>query len=165
MNKDEQIKNKKNHKKEETESIEKVELDKLKAQLIRVNADFDNFKKRVTKERAEWEDFARSNIVEEFLPIFDDFDRAVLEIKKEYKDTKSPVLDGLELVQKNLNKILKNLDIKEIDCSIDFDPELHEALIQVENNDLKSGQIAQVFNKGYTFNDRVIRHAKVSVAK
>ncbi|KKP22612.1 MAG: Protein GrpE [candidate division TM6 bacterium GW2011_GWF2_28_16] len=143
----------------------KLELDKLKTQLLRTNADFDNFKKRVTKERAEWEELARANIIEEFLPVFDDLERAITSIKKETENTKISAIDGLDLIYKNLNKVLDSLGVNEVDCSGAFDPELHEALMQVESDSFKHGQIVQVLAKGYTFNNKVIRHAKVSVAK
>lgn len=159
---EEQIKNQENN---QDQDLCKLELDRLKAQLLRTNADFDNFKKRVTKERAEWEELARANIIEEFLPVFDDLERAIISIKKETENTKIASIDGLDLIYKNLNKVLDNLGVKEIDCAGNFDPELHEALMQVEHDGFKHGQITQVLAKGYTFNNKVIRHAKVSVAK
>lgn len=158
---------KKNNKETEIENKDKIvvdnsELVSLKSQLIRVNADFVNFKNRVTKERAEWEDFAQTNILVAILPLLDDLERALQNSEKE-KD--SPLFDGLNMILKNLKKTFDDLDVKEMDCTNDFNPDLHEALIQVDSKDHKDGQIVQVLNKGYTFKDKVIRHAKVTVSK
>lgn len=147
------------------ENINDEEVNSLKAQLIRVNADFDNFKKRVTKERSEWEDFARINVIEEFLPFIDDYERALQTAQSSDQKESLAWLQGFEIIYKNLKKTLDKMGIKEIDCSVDFDPELHEALMEADSKDHKKGQIVQVLNKGYTFKDKVIRHAKVSVAK
>ncbi|MBD3273368.1 nucleotide exchange factor GrpE [Candidatus Dependentiae bacterium] len=157
--------NKKNKKEENNNSKkndQNSELSSLKSQLIRVNADFENFKKRVTKERAEWEILAQAEIVNAFLPLIDDLERALQNSKKE-KD--SVLFGGLNIILKNVKKTFDNLGIKEIDCDNGFDPDLHEALIQVDSKKHKTGEIVQVLNKGYTFKDMVIRHAKVSVAK
>lgn len=161
----------KKNKKEKEENInedvveapaENSELLSLKSQLVRVNADFINFKKRVTKERAEWEDFAQTEIVQSFLPLVDDLERA---LQNSEQEKSSPLFDGLNIILKNLKKTFDNLDVKEIDCTTDFNPDLHEALMQVHSKEHKRGQIVQVLNKGYTFKNKVIRHAKVSVAK
>lgn len=141
------------------------ETSALKTQLIRVNADFDNFKKRVTKERSDWEDLARIGIIEDFLPLVDDLERALDVAQKDVEKNNLPWLQGFEIIYKNLKKSLDKMGLKEIDCSNDFDPEFHEALVNVDSKDHKLGQIVQVFNKGYIFKDRVIRHARVSVAK
>lgn len=141
------------------------EVNSLKAQLIRVNADFDNFKKRITKERSEWEDFAQINIIEEFLPFIDDYERALQTAQKDGKKDGLAWLQGFEIIYKNLRKTFDRMGVKEVDCSLNFDPELHEALMEVESEDHKNGEIVQVLNKGYTFKGKVIRHAKVSVAK
>ncbi len=142
--------------------VDNSELVSLKSQLIRVNADFVNFKKRVTKERAEWEDFAQSNVLRAILPLVDDLERA---LQNSEKEKGSPLFDGLNMILKNLKKTFDDLNVKEIDCDNDFNPDLHEALIQVDSKDHKDGQIVQVLNKGYTFKDKVIRHAKVTVSK
>jgi molecular chaperone GrpE len=150
---------------EEKENINNGEVNSLKAQLIRVNADFDNFKKRITKERSEWESFAQINIIEEFLPFIDDYERALQTAQKDGKKDGLAWLQGFEIIYKNLKKTLDRMGVKEVDCSSNFDPEFHEALMEVESKDHKEGQIVQVLNKGYLFKDKVIRHAKVSVAK
>lgn len=141
------------------------ELNALKSQLLRVSADFANFKNRVTKERSEWEEFAQINIIGVFLPMIDDLERALDAAKDKVDQDGLSWLAGFELMYKNLKKSLDQLGIKEIDCSSDFDPEFHEALMQAESDEHDSGKIVQVLNKGYSFKGKVIRHAKVSVAK
>ena len=74
-------------------------------------------------------------------------------------------LKGLKIIQKKISKSLKVLGIEEIDCSAEFNPRFHEALMQVDSSEHKSGQIVSVLNKGYLFKGEVLRHAKVSVAK
>jgi len=122
---------------------------------MRAAADFQNYKRRVEQQRSSWMQQAQGDVLLPLLSILDDIERA-LELE---------TLAGLELIQKNITKIFKDLGVKEIDCSGQFDPELHEALMQAESADHKSGDIVQVMNKGYTFHDEVLRHAKVSVAK
>lgn len=147
------------------QAIDNEELNSLKTQLIRVNADFDNFRKRITKERSEWEDFAKINIIEKFLPFIDDCERALQVAQSDDKKENLAWLQGFEIIYKNLKKTLDKMGVKEIDCSSDFNPELHEALMEVKSKDHKKGEIVQVLNKGYTYKDIVIRHAKVSVSK
>jgi len=162
----------KNNKENEIENTEKAdtsscckELEDTKEKLLRVNADFQNFKRRVETERAEWIQMAQAGIMEKFLPVTDDLDRAILACEKEDNQEKKAWLEGFKLIQKNLNKTFSDLGIKEIDCSSDFNPEYHEALMSIDSPDYKSGQIVQVLHKGYMFKDKVLRHAKVSVAK
>lgn len=159
-------KNKENLKNENIKNNVSIdELNALKSQLLRISADFANFKNRVTKERSEWEEFAQINIITAFLPMIDDLERALDVAKDKINKDCLSWLAGFELIDKNLKKSLDKLGIKEIDCSSDFDPELHEALMQTDSDKHATGQIVQVLNKGYTFKNRVIRHAKVSVAK
>lgn len=139
-----------------------LELEQLKSKLIRVNADFDNFKKRVKRERAEWENLAEAYVIKSFLPILDDLERALQSSAKE-KDTS--LYQGLNIVLKNFKKTLDDLSVEEVDCQSGFDPNLHEALVQVDSKEHKTGDIVQVLNKGYIFKEQVIRYAKVSVAK
>lgn len=138
----------------------------LRDQLLRVNSDFANFKRRIEKEQAEWMNIAQSSTLGKFLPIMDDLDRAIQNSKEsELNEKESAWLVGFELIQKNLEKVFVSLGVKEVDCSKDFNPDYHEALMQIDSKDHKSGHIVQVLNKGYMFKDKVLRPAKVSVAK
>jgi len=136
-----------------------------KDQFLRVSADFQNYKRRVENERSELIKHAQVSIVEALLPFLDDVERALKvgkdqDISKEMKSW----LEGLSAIEKNLKKRLEGLKIKEIDCS-SFDPHLHEALVHVDSPNHKTGEIVEVFSKGYCLGDDVIRYAKVSVAK
>jgi len=133
---------------------------------LRVAADFQNYKRRVEKERSQWIREAHSDVIRPLLSVMDDLERAIESCRKqkESKEQKS-ILEGLELVYKSVTKTFKDLGVEPIDCSGEFDPDLHEALVSVDSPDHETGQIVDVITKGYTFHSHVIRHAKVSVAK
>ena len=137
----------------------------FKEQFLRLNADFQNFKRRVEKERAEWMTSAQSSVLKKLLPVFDELDNVVLLTKGEQATDNTSWTQGLQLSQKNWQKILLEIGVEEIDPSGMFDPELHEGLMQEEALDKKSGEIVKTFSKGYRFKGNVIKHAKVSVAK
>ncbi|MCF7899383.1 nucleotide exchange factor GrpE [Candidatus Babeliales bacterium] len=162
----------KKHEEIHEDNIEEInnnlnEFKKCQDQLIRISADFDNYKKRTEKEKKNWIEFAQSEILEKFLPFINDLARAIETCQKEQsvENKLFPWLEGFELIQKNLNKTMSDLGVKEMDCSGEFDPEFHEAVIQVDSDKHKTGEIVEVFVKGYMFKDRVLKHAKVSVAK
>jgi len=136
-----------------------------KEQFLRLNADLQNYKRRVEKERAEWMHVAQASALEPMLSIADDLDRAIENSEKNPDVAQSAWFEGFKLIQKNLHKSLNDLGVQEIAATGSFNPELHEALIQVESPDHQSGHIVQLLNKGYTLKSKVLRHAKVSVAK
>lgn len=136
---------------------------------VRLAADLQNFKRRIEKERLDWTETAQGMILSAFLPIFEDIDRAV-DVANQQQSTNDqqtpvPFLDGVKLIQKNLKKTLADLGVNEIDASGLFNPEYHEALAQIESPTQASGTIVQVFNKGYMFKGKILKHAQVSVAK
>jgi molecular chaperone GrpE len=153
-------------KKEQTEpQIKETNVD-FKEKFLRANADFQNYKRRVEKERLIWMQTAQGSILNALLPIFDDLDRAIKTGEEKAEDEAEQVwLDGFKIIQKNAQKTLKELGVEEVDCSGEFDPELHEALVQVESDKHKEGDVVSVLNKGYKFKESILRHAKVSVAK
>lgn len=139
-------------------------------QYLRLNADLQNFKKRVEKERGEWMQLAQISILKAFIPTIDDLQRAISTAQTLHPsagDGAQPNawLEGFILIEKNLNKQLTDLGVIEIDCSGTFNPELHEALMQVDAPTISSGTIVAILNKGYIYQGKVIRHAQVSVAK
>ena len=125
---------------------------------LRLQADFDNYRKRKEREIEDYKTVATSGIVTELLTIVDDLDRA-LEHAKEDDD----LVVGIKGVRANLMKILENNGLKEIPAEGKFDPNFHEALMAVEGEE--DDQIAEVFQKGYTLNGKVIRFTKVKVTK
>ena len=154
--------NKRSNKKKE--KIEK-ELEEYKDKHLRLFSEFDNFRKRTTKERIELFKTAHSDLILDLLPILDDFDRA-LKAFSESNDAKA-IKEGVELIQ---NKFATTLNKKGLKCmdSIgkDFDTDYHEAITEIPapTEDLKS-KVVDVVEKGYVLNDKVIRYAKVVVGK
>lgn len=141
-----------------------IELRQVKDTLLRLNADFDNYKKRVIKEKTNWLLDAQAEVIVSLLPIIDDFDRAMSESKKKEGKDLEVWISGFELIHKAFHKFLDKYAIKEITGFIHFDPEFHEAISQVDS-DQESGTIIDIVQRGYLFNDKVLRPAKVVVAK
>lgn len=132
--------------------------------LLRLQADFDNYKKRLEKERIEFIKFANEEILSEILKIMDDFERAV-EAGKTKHDFET-LYKGIEMIHKDFKEFLKQKGIREINVSGKrFNPNEHEAMMQEETDKHPEDHIIEEFQKGYTFNGRVIRPAKVKVAK
>ena len=148
---------------EETEAQQQVE-ELFKEQYLRLNADFQNYKRRSEKERADWMISAQTLVLKKILPVFDELDQVIALAKSQQTDATAWV-QGLELSQKNWQKALSELGVEEITTIGMFDPELHEGLMQEESTEKQSGEIVRTFSKGYRFKGTVIKHAKVSVAK
>ena len=146
-----------------------TEEESFKSQFMRVSADFANYKRRMEKERVQWMRTGQVAIIEAFLPVVDDVERALAATQAMQAENESEELlqaiEGFALVQKNMHKALTDLGVSEVSCDGPFDPHKHEALMQTASEDHESGQIVQVLNKGYEYKDAVIRHAKVSVAQ
>lgn len=132
---------------------------------LRVNADFQNYRKRIEKERGEWSHIVQGEILVKIIPIFDDLERALQATTQEQTTEKQVWIEGFALIAKNFKKCLSDVGIAEIPTTGLFNPEFHEALVQVESSEHQSGIIVQTFAKGYTFQGKVIKHAQVSVAK
>lgn len=144
----------------------KGQLEQLKDRLVRATADFQNYQRRVEKEKAQWIFVAQSELLHGILPVLDDFDRAFAE--HEGADLPEQVrifLDGFLMTKKALCKFLELSGVTQMQESKIFDPNLHEAISQIDMPDYESGQIVQVAQKGYMFKDQVLRVAKVVVAK
>jgi molecular chaperone GrpE len=157
----------------EDENNESPELESCRAQVaewkdkcMRISADFENFKRRSQLERATWMDSAQASILVKLLPIVDNFERAIAQAEEEQE--KNPEfqawLSGFVMMYESLKKILKDSGVTEITDTA-FNPEFHEALMQVDSDEHESGEIVAVLEKGYRFKDTVLRPAKVSVAK
>jgi molecular chaperone GrpE len=133
------------------------------AALQRERAEFSNYKKRVEKDRLQWQDTLRSDVIMELLPVLDDFDRALENLPND-----GPARDwasGVLLIQRKLKSQLENLGLEEIAAANQpFDPELHEAVTHEDSADHESGAVISVLRKGYRLGDRVLRPALVRVA-
>ena len=152
-------KEKKSKKDSEIEKL-KAELDKKNDILLRTAAEFDNYKKRTEREKSGVAEYARASIIKQLLPILDNIDRAA------GADKESPdYIKGIELIVKQLEGLSEKLGIEEIAKQGDaFDPNLHEAVMHIEDEALGESVIAEVLQKGYKTGDTIIRHAMVKVA-
>lgn len=135
------------------------ELDNTTDRLKRLMAEFDNYKKRSTKERSQLYNSLVADIVTAFLPVMDNLEKALV---AETED--SNYKQGMELVAKQFKDVLNSFGVKEIEAvGKTFDPSLHEAVSSVQDETKQSQEIVEEFRKGYTIGDRVIRHAMVVV--
>ena len=154
--------------KKEKKSKANAELEKVKAELeskndllLRTAAEFDNFKKRTERERLSVAEFAKANIIKELLPILDNIDRAEMLEDKSSED----YIKGIEMIVKQFAALGEKLGIVELAHQGDaFDPNCHEAVMHVEDENLGENVIAEVLQKGYKIGDTVIRPAMVKVA-
>lgn len=163
-----ETKKEKAHKKSKVEEqLEKAEgeiLD-LKDKHIRLQAEFDNYRKRTLKERMELLKTASESLLVGILPVIDDFDRAVQTLNA--IDDESPAKEGVKLIYNKFQEFLKQNGVKEIEAKDQvFDTDLHEAIttFPAPTEDLK-GKIIDVVQKGYYLNDKVIRHSKVVIGE
>ncbi len=153
-------------KKEET--VTKAEYDKLKEefdtqkeQFLRMAAEYDNFRKRTEKEKLATFDNAVATTVEAFLPVADNFALAVASSSNADDEFKK----GLEMIQKQLDNAFRQLNIEEFgERGEEFDPNLHNAISRVDDEELEEDYIVSVYQKGYRIGDKIIRHAMVQVA-
>lgn len=142
------------------------ELQEWKERCMRVTADFENFKRREEKARLQVARYAQGEFITGFLPILDNFERALQQKKQEEipADLQS-WFTGIVLIDKELQKYFNALGLQEIKETQEFDPTLHEAVMTVQSSEVPTGNIVAVLQKGYRFKDSVIRPAKVSIAQ
>ena len=146
--------------KEKTALQEKIEAleDRVKRQM----AEFDNFRKRTSKEKEQMFSMGEKSVIEKMLPVVDNFERGLAAVPENEKD--SAIVSGMEMVYKQLIKQLEDLGVKPIEAvGKEFDPNFHNAVMQVESDEFETGVVAQEFQKGYTYHDMVIRHSMVGV--
>ena len=142
----------------------RTENSELQDKLLRKMAEFDNFRKRNEREYVEIITHANGNLVQKLLPVIDDLERS-LNMSPHNKVT-AEFKKGIELIYSKFLKALEDTGLRRIESiGTEFDPDIHEAIMQLENSDVPSKHIIETFEKGYYFNDKVIRHAKVSVNK
>ncbi len=155
---DKKSKSKKKKDKKE-EQIEELN-DKVKRQM----AEFDNFRKRTEKEKAQMFEIGAKSIIEKILPVIDNFERGLATVPKEEED--SPFAEGMNMIYKQLMNELEQAGVAVIEAvGKEFDPEYHNAVMQVENDELEPGTVAQELQKGYTYRDSVVRHSMVAVVQ
>ena len=138
------------------------EATEIKNRLLRLQADFDNFRRRNTAEREELATYVTISVVNKFLQILDNFERAEAAAEKA-TDVQS-VVDGMAGIQKQFVKTLEDLGVKEIPAQGEkFNPNFHEAVMRGQNPEMEDETIDMVFEKGYQLHDKVVRHSKVRV--
>ena len=171
---EEQIENQK-QKEEKVIALKEPEYLKLKAEadkakeywdrILRLQADFENTRKRIEREKQDFVKFANEGIILELLNVLDDLERTVELAQSQHQDLQT-FLKVVEMILAHLYDMLKEYGVKPIEAEGKvFDPHYHEALIQVENKDLPEHTIVEVLQKGYLMHERVIRTAKVKVSK
>ena len=158
-NKKEKKKKDKADKKQEAlkEKIEELE-DRVKRQM----AEFENFRKRTEKEKTAMFETGAKSVIEKILPVVDNFERGLAAVPENEKD--GGFAQGMEMIYKQLMTELENMDVKPIPAvGEEFNPDFHNAVMQVESEEYESGVIAQELQKGYTYRDSVVRHSMVAV--
>lgn len=139
-----------------------VEVAQWKDRFARVSADLENFKRRTQKEQQTWFTLGQRQLAKELLEIVDTMEHA---LRDNAQSSDDQMLQGVQLMYKNMQKLLEKFGVKEIIEVDEFNPELHEGLMQVDSDAHESGAIVAILQKGYWFKDEVLRPAKVSVAK
>ena len=139
------------------------EIAELTETLKRLQAEFENYKKRNQKERVERDRLANQELIRDLLTVLDSFDKALEDAKN--NGNASKLREGILGVHKQFVQILRREGLREIKTDGKFDPFVHEALMKDERNDVEDGQILEVFQKGYTLGMTTIRPARVKVAR
>ncbi len=150
--------------KKKDKNIEKLEekLADLEDKRVRQLAEFENFRKRSEKEKSQMFEIGAKSVIEKMLPVIDNFERGLLGVPEEEKDT--PFVQGVELVYKQLLTAFDELGVKPIDAvGKEFDPNLHNAVMMVDDDTLESGMVAEEMQKGYMYKESVVRHSMVKV--
>ena len=149
---------------EEGSSEENPELLQLKDKYLRTLAEYENFRKRSEKEKAQMFELGAKSIIEALLPVVDNFERALSHVQEEEKD--SPFVKGIEGIYKQIQKMFADCNIQEIEAlGKKFDPALHNAVMTEEEGDAEEDTITQDLQKGYTYRGNVVRHSMGKVKK
>jgi len=158
---------------EETEVDELAQLKELVAEwedkYLRTHADFENSKRLLAKDKMAAVSYANESFANDMLSVVDSFESALASIEATESEDGSDVLEkikeGLELTYGQLTKVLEKNSIKAVDVEGEFNPDIHQAIMQVDSEEHEAGQIVQVLQKGYTIKERLLRPAMVSTAK
>lgn len=157
--------NKKEAKKKKKEKKDKKDeqIEDLTDRLKRSMAEFDNYRKRVEKEKSHMYEIGAKDVIEKILPVVDNFERGFDSISDEEKE--APFAAGMDKVFKQLTGVLEEIGVKPIEAlNQEFDPNLHNAVMHVEDDSVGENVIVEEFQKGYSYKDTVVRHSMVKVA-
>ena len=155
---------KKQAKQDKKDDVYKEKIDQLEDRVKRQMAEFENFRKRTEREKQAMFETGAKSVVEKILPVVDNFERGFATVTPE--DENDAFVDGMKMVYKQLMTELENMGVKPIEAvGCEFDPNFHNAVMQVESEEYESGVIAQELLKGYTYHDTVVRHSMVAVVQ
>lgn len=154
----------KSRKKDKKEEAMKAKIDELEDKVKRQMAEFENFRRRTEKEKGSMFETGAKSVVEKILPVVDNFERGLATIPEDEKDL--PFAEGMNMIYKQLMSELESIDVKAIDAvGTEFNPDFHNAVMQVESEEFSSGTVAQEMQKGYLYRDTVVRHSMVAVVQ
>lgn len=155
-----------------SDSDDEARVKELEDRYVRLFAEYDNFRKRTAKEKEDLYSSAVVEVTKQWLSVLDNIDRAIEAAKAvaaedgKTEESEDKMLQGIELIRKQALDVLSKINVTEIECGrgTAFDPNLHEAVMHIEDDTLGANEVAAVFQKGYILKDRVVRHAVVQVA-
>ncbi|RDU62441.1 nucleotide exchange factor GrpE [Helicobacter sp. MIT 14-3879] len=155
---------------DEVESNEEINKDlkikELEDKYLRAYAEFENIKKRLERDKYQALEYANESILKDFLPILDTLESALKGIDTSKEDSAiNSIIDGIKLTIDNFTKVFNKHSVEVISTDGEFDPNLHNAIMQVNDETKQDGEIAQVIQKGYKYKDRVIRPSMVAITK
>ncbi|MBO5208691.1 MAG: nucleotide exchange factor GrpE [Lachnospiraceae bacterium] len=155
---------KKKEKADKKQDAMKEKIDELEDRVKRQMAEFDNFRKRTEKEKTLMFETGAKSVIEKILPVVDNFERGLATVPEE--DKGGAFAQGMEMIYKQLLTELEAIDVKPIEAvGQEFNPDFHNAVMQVESEEYESGIVAQELLKGYTYRDTVVRHSMVAVVQ
>ena len=151
-------------KKKEKKDKKDEKIEELTDQVKRQMAEFDNFRKRTEKEKTQMFETGAKSVIEKILPVIDNFERGLSAVPEDAKE--DAFVQGMDMVYKQLLNELDAIGVKAIEAvGNEFDPEYHNAVMQVESEEYESGVVAQELQKGYMYRDTVVRHSMVAVVQ
>lgn len=151
-------------KKKEKKDKKDEKIEELTDQVKRQMAEFDNFRKRTEKEKNQMFETGAKSVIEKILPVIDNFERGLAAVPEDEKE--SAFVEGMDKVYRQMIKELDAIGVKPIEAvGKEFDPEYHNAVMQVESEEYDSGIVAQELQKGYIYHDSVVRHSMVAVVQ
>ena len=151
-------------KKKEKKDKKDEKIEELTDQVKRQMAEFDNFRKRTEKEKTQMFETGAKSVIEKILPVIDNFERGLSAVPEDAKE--DAFVQGMDIVYKQLLNELDAIGVKAIEAvGNEFDPEYHNAVMQVESEEYESGVVAQELQKGYMYRDTVVRHSMVAVVQ
>ena len=151
-------------KRKEKKNKQDEKIAELTDRVQRQMAEFDNFRKRTETEKAQMFEVGAKSVIEKILPVVDNFERGLAAVPEDQME--DPFVQGMDKIYKQLMAELESLDVKPIEAvGTEFNPDFHNAVMQVESEEFESGMVAQEMQKGYMYRDSVVRHSMVSVVQ